>query len=275
MPINITYHEFCTNYYNDAVIALNRIVKEYIADNGGINRHIDLDLVKELTLTYSLERVYQKYDVEREGAASVKTFLNKVLYNCFRTELQKQWTEAKRNHPELVKVKDKVRESIKYKGIMTGVRGVGDDGSKWEGHTYMGVSDLYERKEEVINKLMECVKKLNPTDQIILDCWMNEKRNYVDTALERLGLDITNKTQTMIRARLKRAQELLGRMMGGSKPNYRDVYIPSGEAAKDAIKMELGDRNLERRRARSIKREMGAQINYYGIAEKLYTSSEK
>lgn len=275
MPINITYREFCSLYYADAVTALNNIVKDYIKAHGSINRHIDLGLVKQLTLTYSLERVYQKYDVEREGAASVKTFLNKVMYNCFLTELQKQWTEVKRNHPELVKVKDKVRDQIKYKGIMTGVRGAGDDGVKWEPHTYASASDVYERKEDVINKLMECIQKLNPTDQIILDCWMNEKRNYVDKALERLGLDITKQSQGMIRRRLDLAKAKLAKMMGGAKPDYRDVYIPSGEAAKDAIKMEPGDRNLERRRARAIKREMGTQVNYMGIAQKLYTSMEE
>jgi hypothetical protein len=64
-------------------------------------------------------------------------------------------------------------------------------------------------------------------------------------------------------------------MMGGSKPDYRDIYIPSGKEAKDAVKLEPADRNLERRRARAIKREMGTQINYYGIAEKLYTSDEE
>ena len=275
MPINITYREFCSLYHNDAVIALNKIVKDYIDQHGSINRRIDLELVKQLTLTYSLERVYQKYDVEREGAASIKTFLNTVLYNCFRTELQKQWTEVKRNHPELVKVKDKIRDQIKYKGIMTGIKGAGDDGLKREGHTYLGASDVYERKEEVLNKLMECVKKLNPTDQIILDCWMNEKRNYVDKALERLGLDITKQSQGMIRRRLDLAKAKLAKMMGGAKPDYRDVYIPSGEAAKDAIKMEPVDRNLERRRARAIKREMGTQVNYMGIAQKLYTSMEE
>ena len=274
MVQNITYREFCALYYGDAVIALNKIAKDYVERHGSINRHIDLELVKQLTLTYSLERVYQKHDVERVGAASVKTFLNTVLYNCFRTELQKQWTEVKRNHPELVKVKDKVRDGMKYKGIMTGVRGAGDSGLKKEAHTYISASGVYERKEEVINKLMECIRKLNPTDQIILDCWMYEKRNYVDKALGRLGIEITKQSQGMIRRRLDLAKTKLAKMMGGAKPDYRDVYIPSGEAAKDAVRMAPVDRNLERRRARAIKREMASQINYCGIAEKLYTASE-
>lgn len=79
----------------------------------------------------------------------------------------------------------------------------------------------------------------------------------------------------MIRRRLDLAKAKLAKMMGGAKPDYRDVYIPSGEAAKDAIKMEPVDRNLERRRARAIKREMGTQVNYMGIAQKLYTSMEE
>ena len=90
-----------------------------------------------------------------------------------------------------------------------------------------------------------------------------------------MGFEVTTKSQGMIRARLKRAQAALAKMMGGAKPDYRDIYIPSGKEAKDAVKIEPVDRNLERRRARAIKREMGTQINYYGIAEKLYTSNEE
>ena len=275
MVQNITYREFCSLYYPGAVVALNKIVKDYIEKHGSINRHIDLELVKQLTLSYSLERVYQKHDVEREGAASVKTFLNTVMYNCFRSELQKQWTDVKRNHPELVKEKDKAEESRKYKSIMPGVKGAGNDCMKWDAHVYLGASNEYERKEEFIEKMMVCITRLNPTDQIILDCWMYEKRNYVDRALERLGIEITTKSQGMVRRRLDLAKAKLAKMLGGAKPDYRDVYIPSGAAAKDAIRMEPSDRNLARRRARAIRREMGSQINYYNIAEKLYTSMNK
>jgi hypothetical protein len=116
---------------------------------------------------------------------------------------------------------------------------------------------------------MECIKKLNPADQVILDCWMHEKRNYVAASLERLGIENTARSQSMIRQRFDRIKDRLAKMLGGSKPDYRDIYIPRGEAAKDAIKIEPVERNVARRRARAVKKEMSAQIDYKKIAEKL------
>ena len=268
---NLTLSQFITRYYDDAVRALNKIVYDYAQANKGISPYIDLEMVKHLTIVYSLEKVYLTYDVEREGSASINTYLNKVLYNCFRSELMKQWTQVKRNHPELVKVKDKVRDSIVSPAVITAARPAGKDGSKREAHTYMEAYGTNERKEEVIGRLVECIKKLNPADQIILDCWMHEKRNYVAAALERLGLENTTKSQSMIRQRFDRIKDRLFRMMGGAKPDYRDIYIPRGEAARDAIRIEPVERNAARRRSRAVRKEMGSQIDYQKIATEICT----
>ena len=268
---NLTLSQFITRYYDDAVRALNKIVYDYAKANKGISPYIDLEMVKHLTIVYSLEKVYLTYDVEREGSASINTYLNKVLYNCFRSELMKQWTQVKRNHPELVKVKDKVRDSIVSPAVITEARPAGKDGSKRDAHTYMEADGINERKEEVIGRLVECIKKLNPADQIILDCWMHEKRNYVAAALERLGLESTTKSQSMIRQRFDRIKDRLFKMMGGAKPDYRDIYIPRGEAARDAIKIEPVERNTARRRSRAVKKEMGSQIDYQKIATEICT----
>lgn len=269
MVENLTLNQFITVHYNDAVRALNKIVYDYREANKGISSYIDLELVKALTVIYSLEKVYLTYDVEKEGAASIQTYLNKVLYNCFRSELMKQWTQVKRNHPELKKVKDKVRDGMSGHAMITCAKMAGLDGVKREAHTYMDAYGMHARKEEVIERLMECIKKLNPADQVILDCWMHEKRNYVAASLERLGIENTAKSQSMIRQRFDRIKDRLAKMMGGAKPDYRDIYIPRGEAAKDAIKIEPVERNAARRRARAVKKEMSVQIDYQKIAEKL------
>jgi hypothetical protein len=266
---NLTLDQFISRYYDDAARALNKIVYDYVQANKGISPYIDLELVKQLTIIYSLEKVYLTYDVDREGAASLHTYLNKVMFNCFRSELMKQWTQVKRNHPEFVKVKDKVREDMTSPAVITAAKVAGVDGIKREAHTYMDAYGVYERKEEVIDRLMECIKKLNPADQVILDCWMHEKRNYVAASLERLGIENTARSQSMIRQRFDRIKDRLAKMLGGSKPDYRDIYIPRGEAAKDAIKIEPVERNVARRRARAVKKEMSAQIDYKKIAEKL------
>ena len=276
MPQEISYHEFCRLYVNDAMSIASLIIKK-IDDRKEHRIHplIDKDSVKAIAVSYALDKVYKTYDVNHERGASIRTYLSCILHNCIITELKKAWTNVKRNHPELVKRKDPVRESLTEKRVVTGVKGRGSDLIKPEAHTYMRFDGVYERKDKVHDAIAECVKKLNPMDQIILNCWQHEEKNYVNKALELLGYEITTQSQGMIRARLKRALAMLKKMMGGAKPDYRDIYLSSNKEAKDAVKMEPVDRNLERRRARAIKREMGAQINYYGIAEKLYTSNEE
>ena len=280
MPQEISYHEFCRLYVNDAMSIASLIIKKIDDPDGKGKEHrihplVDKDSVKAIAVSYTLDKVYKTYDVNHERGASIRTYLSFILQNCIITELKKAWTDVKRNHPELVKQKDAVRESLTEKRVVTGVKGRGSDLIKSEAHTYMYAGGASERKEQVIERMVACIQKLNPMDQVILNCWMYEKDNYVNKSLELLGYEITTKSQGMIRARLKRAQAALAKMMGGSKPDYRDIYIPSGKEAKDAVKLEPVDRNLERRRARAIKREMGTQINYYGIAEKLYTSNEE
>ena len=274
MPQEISYQEFCRLYVKEAMKIATILIKE-IGKTNYIHPLIDQDYVKEFAVSYSLDKVYKTYDVNHESGASIRTYFSTIIRNCIITELKKAKTDLKRNHPETIKRKDPVRDSLTEKRVITGVKGRGSDLVKPEAHTYMYIGGANERREQVIDRMVACIQKLNPMDQIILNCWMYEKDNYVNKALELLGYEITTKSQGMIRARLKRAQAALAKMMGGAKPNYRDIYIPSGKEAKDAVKMEPVDRNLERRRARAIKREMGTQINYYGIAEKLYTSNEE
>ena len=280
MAQEISYQAFCRQYVDEAMSIASYIVKQIDDPDGKGKEHrihplVDKDSVKAIAVSYTLDKVYKTYDVNHEKGASIRTYLSGILKNCIITELKKAWTDVKRNHPELIKRKDPVRESLTEKRMVTGVKGRGTDLVKSEAHTYMYGGGSHERKERVIEQMVACIQKLNPMDQVILNCWMYEPGNYVNKSLEMLGYEVTAKSQGMIRARLKRAQAALAKMMGGAKPDYRDIYIPSGKEAKDAVKIEPVDRNLERRRARAIKREMGTQINYYGIAEKLYTSNEE
>lgn len=280
MPLEISFNDFCKLHINEAMSMASYLIREMDDPEGKGKQHnihplIDKDSVKTIAVSYTLDKVYKTYDVNHERGASIRTYMYKILKNCIITELKKARTDLKRNHPETIKRKDPVRDSLTEKRIVTGVKGRGSDLIKPEAHTYMNVGGVSERREQVIERMVACIQKLNPMDQVILNCWMYEKDNYVNKSLELLGFEITTKSQGMIRARLKRAQAALAKMMGGSKPDYRDIYIPSGKEAKDAVKLEPVDRNLERRRARAIKREMGTQINYYGIAEKLYTSNEE
>ena len=268
MSLEISYSEFCTRYYASAMELANMTIATYIKNNGSINRYIDIDLVKHIGVSFGLEKVYKKYDVDRAGAASLKTYMSVVIHNCVISELKKAWTEVKRNHPELVGVKTK--DDAKRQGPMNKVGSHGNNAVKREAYSYMEASRIHERKEKIIEWMMECVKKLHPTDQVILKFWMDGESNYVERVLHFLNIESNSKSQQMVRTRCRRAKLQLQQLMGGAKPDYRDVYIPTGEFRKDALKEAVGDRNLERRRDRAIKRQMATYIDYRHMSSKLY-----
>ena len=270
MTFGISYDEFSNRYFALGMELADITIAQYIKKNGSISQYIDVELVKQVGVSFALERVYNKYDVDREGAASLKTYMGTVVHNAVISELQKAWTDVKKSHPELVKKKDKVRDSIKYKAIATGVSSMVNQVEKRDPHNYMEASDVYERKEKVLDKMMECLQKLSPTDQVILKYWMEDDVNYVERTLEHFGIESSTKSHQMVRTRCNRAKERLKKLMGGAKPDYRDVYIPTGEFREDAVQVEEGDRNLERRRTRAIKRELGAQMDYRQISTGLY-----
>ena len=280
MAQEISYQAFCNMYIKEAMKIASIVIKRINDPEGKgkenrIHPLVDQDYVKAVAVSYSLDKVYKTYDVNHASGASISTYFNTIIERCIITELKKAWTDIKRNHPEFIKAKDPVRDGMSEKRMLTGIRGGGADLVKHEAHTYMQVDGVYERKEKVHEAIAECIKKLNPTDQIILECWKYEENNYVIKALELLGFEITTKSQNMVRARLKRALLSLEKMMGGAKPDYRDIYMPSTKDMEGLAKLEPVDRNLQRRRARVLKREMSAQIDYMGIAEKLYNPLDK
>ena len=280
MAQELSYDAFCNQYVNEAMKIASLAMKKINDPDGKgkeyrIHPLVDQDYIKAVAVSYSLDKVYKTYDVNHSSGASIRTYFNTIIERCIITELKKAWTDIKRNHPEYVKVKDPARDRISEKRILTGINGGGSDLAKRDAHTYLHIEGDLVRKEKVHDEIAACIQKLNPTDQIILNCWKYEEDSYVNKALELLGFEITPKSQTMIRARLKRALALLNKMMGGEKPNYRDIYFPSSKDMEGLSNFEPIDRNLQRRRERVVKRELSTQIDYMGIAEKLYGSQEE
>ena len=275
MKLDISYNEFCTRYYSVAVQQADVILAKHIKKTGTLHRYMDLDYVKQICVSYALEKVYKNYDVDHEKGASVETYMSGIVHNCLMTELGKEWTSVKRAHPKKVQLKRTKSKDTVDTNVSEGVPTCGTITSGPSEGSDIVATRVYERKEKVIERMMECIKKLQMTDQIILDCWLNERRGYVNKALERLGFEVTVQSQGMIRRRLDLAKDRLAKMMGGTKPDYRDVYIPRGEFRHEAVEEVAVDRNLERRRSRAIKQTLDAQINYTVLTNKLYKEFTK
>lgn len=92
MNIDLDYKTFCDTYYDAAVQVADITIAEHIKSHGQLNPYIDVTLVKDLGISYGLEKVYNTFDVDHESRAKIKTYLSKVVHNCVLTELGKEST---------------------------------------------------------------------------------------------------------------------------------------------------------------------------------------
>ena len=91
----------------------------------------------------------------------------------------------------------------------------------------------FKQKEDLIAEMLDCLKKLNGVDQVILGCWMvYPKGEYTDMAIEELGWDNNKRTRNVVNVRCNRAIAMLGNMM----EEYR-IYISVHPAKGRAIQV--------------------------------------
>ena len=268
MNIELDYKTFCDVYYKAAEQVADITLAEHIKKHGQLNPYIDVELVKDLGISYGLEKVYNNFDVDHESHAKVKTFMSKVVRNCVLTELAKESTAvgAKRRHGKSV---DSMVLAANIGGNLTSLQSF--SGS-------FQTSGRYEKKEDVIAKMLECLKKLNGVDQVILNCWMlYPKGEYIGMALEELGWEDNKRTRNVVSVRWGRAIEILRRMMEGARSNYRNIYsIPNVAKTPELTPIPKVssdvDYNFVRRRQRAAKKNITGRIDYKGLANALTSS---
>ena len=225
MDLQISYDEFVRQYFEVAMQYADIEIAKHVKKHGPLNRYVDADDVKSLAVTNSLNNVYMNYDPDNEKGASITTYMRTIVHNSVITELKKASTQVKRNHPELIKKKPNSYELPKYSQITPGVMLKGIDNIKREVHGYMEASGIFDRKEEALKLMLRCLTKLSYEEQVIVNCWMSEDTNYVRKALEVLGIEETTRSAGMIRRKLDLAKGKLQKLMGGVKPDYRDISI--------------------------------------------------
>lgn len=258
MNIQVDYQSFCDAYYKAAEQVADITIAEYIKKHGELNRGIDIELVKDLGVSYGLEKVFSKYDIDHESNASIKTFLSTVVRNSVLTELGKETTATG--------AKDRSEKDLDnfYRFC---------DEFKTRG--------LYERKEDLIDKMLECLKKMNGVNQVILRCWMQyQKCDYTDMALAELGWDNTDRNRNVVTVRRNHAIEKLRGMMEKERDNYNDIYnnivfdtISAANRILDSFIVQKPqsdmDNNFARRRKRAANKSITAKINYSELAQAL------
>ena len=266
MKIDLDYKTFCNTYYDVAMQVADITIAEHIKSHGQLNPYIDVTLVKDLGISYGLEKVYNTFDVDHESNAKIKTYMSKVIRNCVLTELGKESTA--------VGAKKRKMGSI---DILQDAGTFGGRGKFGGFRDYIESGRKYEKKEELIAQMLQCMKKLSGEDQVILRCWMiYPKREYTDRALEELGRESNSRTRNVISVRRDRAIEMLRRMMDGARSDYRDIYVPSAQNVpsqpSEPKTLSSLDYNFVRRRQRAARKNITSGIDYRDLAKSLSTS---
>ena len=267
MNINLDYKTFCETYYDAAVQIADITIAEHIKAHGQLNPYIDVTLVKDLGISYGLEKVYNTFDVDHESRAKIKTYMSKVVRNCVLTELGKESTA--------VGAKKRPGKPMDSMVLAATIRGGNVSLESFSG-TFK-TSGRFQKKEDLIAKMLECLMKLNGVDQVILRCWMvYPKGEYTDMAIEELGWDDNKRTRNVVNVRCNRAITMRGKMMGGARSDYRDIYVPSArqtpEQPSEQNVQSSNDYNFVRRRQRAARKNITSGIDYRKLAKSLSTS---
>ena len=204
MQIDLDYKAFCDAYYNEALKVADIAIANFIGKNGQLNPAIDVQLVKDLGISYGLEKVYDTYDVDHESKAKIKTYLSTVIHNCVLTELKREISS--------LGVKKRPPVPLDVMTLVATIRGGKGTLGRFS-DTFL-TSGRFEKKEKLITVMLDCVKRLNSVDQVIINCWMMfPKSEYTDMALEELGWENNKHTRNLVSARCNRAIEMLRKMM--------------------------------------------------------------
>ena len=267
MPVIMPHDEFMKTYFDEAWNIAEITIASLEKKNGReINPAIDIESVKATGAINGLQRTYENFDAKHVSHAKEKTLLNKIVRNCVISELEKATTAA--IHAGLMKPrasKSKMTKEEEEKKlekecrILAGIKQRANQIGPFEDHVYQEAEGWQEQKEKVLNKLTIYMKKLPVNDQVILAHWADDERTYVEKSLSELGMDNTPSTANWVYVRKNRALKSLAQMMGGSKPDYRDIYIPS--AGRNTSSTVYSDRNELRRHQYAAKAQVTRNIN--------------
>lgn len=196
--MDISFESFCNRYYPDAMKAAEITVAK-VKDK--LNSGYDYRLAMDIGVSFSLEQAYNEYDPEKK--ATLRTYLSKIVHNSVISELKKQ-----------KRLIDKEGASIEP---MVGSL-MGPYVSEFK-----NTGDILKGKEGVIGQMLDLIEQLSPVDRTIMKCFLKDSSNYAELALGQLGWSEDKKGAVYVR--FNRAKKHLAMLMGGEKPDYRDMYI--------------------------------------------------
>ena len=202
MMNDLTWNEFCELYFEMARgyadLYIGRMLKKSTP-----NKRVDLAYVKDAAVLSALEKAYSHFDSKR--GAKITSFLSTLVHNEIVDELDKESkrTAAQRDVAEVI---------TDIRGIKTVLSVEKDDKSP-------------DVRVELISRLRAAIEKLSPSDQVILNYYLEDKSSYIARSVEAL-----NVSENYVSVRRNRLFSMLPKLMEMTRCVYMQ-YCYEGDGA--------------------------------------------
>lgn len=192
MMTDLTWNEFCELYFETARGYADTYIAKMLK-KGTPNKRVDLAYVKDSAVLSALVKSYTHFD-SRKGTR-IKSFISTLVHNEIVDELNK---ESKRT-AEQRDVADVITD---IRGKKTVLSVENDDRSP-------------DARVELIPRLRAAIEKLSPSDQVILNYYLEDKSSYIARSVETLKV-----SENYVSVRRNRLFSILPKLMEMTRRDY-------------------------------------------------------
>lgn len=189
-----TWNEFCELYFDSAKKSAEIYLQKQARKLGGLDRRVDLDYVRDSAVLTAMEKAYAHYDASK--GAKITTYLATLVHNEIVDLVEKE-SKAAAAQRDI----DEVKTAIKALALAD--EGLSDSGTA-------------AARMKLIPRLRAAIEKLSPSDQIILNYYLEDKSSYVAKSVQALQV-----SENYISVRRHRIFKLLPTLMEMTKADYR------------------------------------------------------
>lgn len=219
-----TWNEFCELYFDSAKKSAEIYLQKQARKLGGLDRRVDLDYVRDSAVLTAMEKAYAHYDASK--GAKITTYLATLVHNEIVDLVEKE-SKAAAAQRDIDEVK-------------TAIKALADEG--------LSDSGTAAARMKLIPRLRAAIEKLSPSDQIILNYYLEDKSSYVAKSVHALQV-----SENYISVRRHRIFKLLPTLMEMTKADYRrfcydyegGAFAGGGLMNNDSVLFEM---TLTRRR---------------------------
>jgi DNA-directed RNA polymerase specialized sigma24 family protein len=189
-----TWNEFCELYFDSAKKSAEIYLQKQARKLGGLDRRVDLDYVRDSAVLTAMEKAYAHYDASK--GAKITTYLATLVHNEIVDLVEKE-SKAAAAQRDI----DEVKTAIKALALAD--EGLSDSGTA-------------AARMKLIPRLRAAIEKLSPSDQIILNYYLEDKSSYVAKSVHALQV-----SENYVSVRRHRIFKLLPSLMEMTKADYR------------------------------------------------------